>query len=598
MEPQDVKQQIAENLKNAHSVLVTTTNNPSVDEVASAIGLTQMLHSMNKHAASVISSNIPTALKFLNPDTIIEKSTDRLRDYVISFDKEKADKLRYKVEDDLVKIFITPYKTIISKDDFNFSQGDFNVDTVVVLGATKREELDEAVLQHGRVLHDSAVITINAGGEKAPSIGSMNWVDSGASSVSEMLVALSDQLGNGLLKDDSSQALLTGIVSATDRFSNKSTTPQVMTVAAQLMSAGANQQVIVENLNVKPEETVQPVASEESKVQKEVATTESEQEEKPDDGVMLNLQDSEPSSSPSVQLESDMQSKPEEPKAVKTPAPATPNLVTPTPSEGAGKPAPEAVNRPEAPKDTKSIEEKVEQKLKEAAESNKQSQTSSNTVKPNKQSDTEKAAKNALVQESYENKEKPEISSHKYLSDGSAGQANSQLLSHPEGDSENDPSKKDHTPTQGLFAAAKEEQKQANDQGHVNVHPGIPTLQSSKKKTINPPQHQQSPIEKELENTEKTQSKEATKQEQPKVEEKPPVTEPTTEKDQQTNTSEKEADASNDVESARKAVQAAIAESGTALPSAQQSTGAQNAQESGDIYIDHEGNLQKNDNEQ
>ena len=38
----------------------------------------------------------------------IEKNTDSLRDFIIALDKSKADKLRYKVEDKFVKIFITP----------------------------------------------------------------------------------------------------------------------------------------------------------------------------------------------------------------------------------------------------------------------------------------------------------------------------------------------------------------------------------------------------------------------------------------------------------------------------------------------------------
>jgi hypothetical protein len=43
-------------------------------------------------------------------------------------------------------------------------------------------------------------------------------------------------------------AFLTGIVAETQRFSNKKTSPKVMTMAAQLMAAGANQQLIATKL--------------------------------------------------------------------------------------------------------------------------------------------------------------------------------------------------------------------------------------------------------------------------------------------------------------------------------------------------------------
>ena len=249
------KQQVAEQLKNASSIMVTTGKNPSVDEVASAIGLTHMLQSMNKHATAVISTQLPAVLEFMHPQDMVETTTDRLRDFVITFSKEKADKLRYKVIDEDVKIFITPYKTILSQDDLNFTQGDYNVDTVVVIGATKREELDQAVLEHSRVMSDSTVVTINAG-DKSPSVGSINWHDQDASSVAEMLVSMSEALASGLLNKDSSQALLTGLVSATNQFGNTSTTPKVMTMAAQLMAAGADQQQIMNAFEKQKELTV------------------------------------------------------------------------------------------------------------------------------------------------------------------------------------------------------------------------------------------------------------------------------------------------------------------------------------------------------
>lgn len=241
------KQQLAESLKNSTSVLVSTNNKPSLEEITSSIGLYHMLKKMGKKVAVVISGSLPDELKFLQPDTVVEKNTDSLRDFVIELDKEKADKLRYKVEDDLVRIFVTPYKTVLRAEDFKFGQGDFNVDTIVLLGGTKREELDPAITEHSRIMHDATVVTVNAG-DKTASVGSVNWHESGASSVSEMLVSLSEALQSGLLDGDSSQAFLAGLIAATDDFSNEATSPKVMTMTAQLMAAGANLQLAMKNI--------------------------------------------------------------------------------------------------------------------------------------------------------------------------------------------------------------------------------------------------------------------------------------------------------------------------------------------------------------
>lgn len=242
----DQKQQIADRLKQANNILVTVSNNPSVDQLASCIGLTLALNKMGKHATAVFSGEVPSTIEFLQPEKTIEANTDSLRDFIISLDKTKADKLRYKVEDKVVKIFITPYRTSISDKDLDFSQGDFNVDVVLALGVHAQTDLDQAITSHGRILHDATVATLNVkpGGE----LGSLNWLDTKASSLSELVVELVDVLDKKLIDAQVATALLTGIVAETGRFGNEKTSPATMSISAELMGAGANQQLVATKL--------------------------------------------------------------------------------------------------------------------------------------------------------------------------------------------------------------------------------------------------------------------------------------------------------------------------------------------------------------
>ncbi|HEX7484280.1 MAG TPA: hypothetical protein VF281_03945 [Candidatus Saccharimonadales bacterium] len=244
----NAKQQIVDNIKKSTNILVTVSNDPSVDELSAALGLTSLLNKMNKHATAVVSGAIPPAITFLDPEKTFENTVDSLRDFIIALDKSKADHLRYKVEGEVVKIFITPYRTTISDNDLEFSQGDYNVELVLALGVKERDNLDKALAAHGRILHDAAVVTMSAG--EASSLGSIDWHESNASSLSEMLVSLSDSLKEDadLLDEQIATAFLTGIVASTDRFSNNKTSSKVMTIAAQLMAAGANQQLIAAKL--------------------------------------------------------------------------------------------------------------------------------------------------------------------------------------------------------------------------------------------------------------------------------------------------------------------------------------------------------------
>jgi len=248
---EDPKQQLIERLKSANNVLVTVSRNPSVDQLASCIGLSLLLNKQGKHAAAVFSGEVPSTLEFLKPEDTIEKNTDSLQDFIISLDKSKADKLRYKVEDNIVRIFITPYKTSISQEDLEFSEGDFNVDVVVALGVRQQEDLDETIVAHGRILHDATVTSINTAPDGG--LGSINWYDPQASSLSELVTELTQALGGpDLLDNQIATALLTGIVSETARFSNDKTSSRTMSASAALMGAGANQQLVASKLEEKP----------------------------------------------------------------------------------------------------------------------------------------------------------------------------------------------------------------------------------------------------------------------------------------------------------------------------------------------------------
>lgn len=253
--PASTKKQIVDSIKQASSILVTVSRNPSVDELSAALGLTIFLNKLDKHATAVFSGQVPPAITFLEPNKTFESTADSLRDFIIALDKEKADHLRYKVVDESVKIFITPYRTIITEDDLKFSQGDYNVELVIALNVENSDYLDAALSVHGKILHNAEVATVTAGHVKSE-LGTIDWHEDDSSGVSEMLVGLINELKTGKagIDEQIATALLTGIVSATDRFGNEATSSRGMTVAATLMAAGANPQLIASKL----EEASQP----------------------------------------------------------------------------------------------------------------------------------------------------------------------------------------------------------------------------------------------------------------------------------------------------------------------------------------------------
>lgn len=235
---------IVDKIKSSENILVALSRDPSVDEMAAAIGLTLFLDSLQKHTTAIYSGVTPDALQFLQPEGTFETNTDSLQDFIIALNKEKADHLRYKLDGDFVKVYITPYKSNITEEDLEFSHGDYNVNLVLALGVPSAADLDSALAEHGRIMHDATTvdITIDAPGKFAE----IEWSDPGASSVSEMVTKLifAMQGEDVVLDKETATALLTGIVAATGRFSNDRTNSDTMQLASKLMSMGADQQLI------------------------------------------------------------------------------------------------------------------------------------------------------------------------------------------------------------------------------------------------------------------------------------------------------------------------------------------------------------------
>ena len=243
----DTYSEVANRINEAKNVLIALSSDPSVDELSAAIGLSLYLDKIGKRATAIYSGSTPNALEFLKPEETFETSADTLQDFVIALNKDKADHLRYKIDGDYVKVYITPYKHRLAQEDLEFSYGDYNVDLVIALDVANGIDLDSALREHGRIMHDAIIVNVTTG--NPGKFGEIEWSDKSASSVSEMIATLLYNYGgeNPIAKDEAT-AYLTGIVAATNRFANAKTTPITMRLCSKLMESGANQQLISKNI--------------------------------------------------------------------------------------------------------------------------------------------------------------------------------------------------------------------------------------------------------------------------------------------------------------------------------------------------------------
>ena len=256
----NIANRVVEKIKASENILIALSKNPNIDEISAALGLAMILDTMRKHVTAIFSGQVPNVLQFLKPEETFEKTTNSLQDFIIALSKDKVDHISYKIEGDFVKVYVTPYKATIGQSDLSMSHGDYNVDLVICFNVISGDEIDPALSEYGRIMHDATAINLTV--DTPGRFAELEWQDSNVSSISEMIVGLADRLGLASFSEQVATALLTGIVASTDHFSNPRTSSNTMSIASKLMSFGANQQLISSQIMEKiktPDEAQAPV---------------------------------------------------------------------------------------------------------------------------------------------------------------------------------------------------------------------------------------------------------------------------------------------------------------------------------------------------
>ena len=260
----NITNRVVEKIKASENILIALSKNPNIDEISAALGLAMILDTMRKHVTAIFSGQGPNVLQFLKPEETFEKTTNSLQDFIIALSKDKVDHISYKIEGDFVKVYVTPYKATIGQSDLSMSHGDYNVDLVICFNVISGDEIDPALSEYGRIMHDATAINLTV--DTPGRFAELEWQDSNVSSISEMIVGLADRLGLASFSEQVATALLTGIVASTDHFSNPRTSSNTMSIASKLMSFGANQQLISSQIMEKIKTPAETQASNEVQV--------------------------------------------------------------------------------------------------------------------------------------------------------------------------------------------------------------------------------------------------------------------------------------------------------------------------------------------
>jgi len=246
------KAQAAELIKQSQKVLLLTHQDPDGDAIGSVLALKMTLEKMGKQPEVVMPGQPNEGFSFLPNYSQTNDGLKSSNDIVVTINTTATGcdlSLGYRKfpENKQVKIVVTPEQGSLSPGDISIEKSLPKYDLVVILDADNLDRLGSLKQDYPDLFYEVPTINIDHHATNSY-FAKVNWVEMGATSTAEMLVALIESLGRDepLIDADIATSLLAGLIADTGSFRNQNTSPKVLTIAAQLIAAGGRHQQVME----------------------------------------------------------------------------------------------------------------------------------------------------------------------------------------------------------------------------------------------------------------------------------------------------------------------------------------------------------------
>lgn len=243
------EQQAFELISKSSSILITSSPGFKIDALSSTKSLEHALRGLEKSVQAHLPFETPEHVHFLVPPRLSPSPKHPQGDFILKIDTQKAPvkELRYEKEGHELKIFLTPEGTDLRPEHISFEATRPRYDLIISCLAPDLESLGELFEKNPRLFFETPIINIDIDPANEH-YGELNLIDITASSGSEIVTLLLDAMNPSLVDGEIATLLLAGLISSTDNFRKGNVTPTTLTVAASLMSRGADHEKIVRYL--------------------------------------------------------------------------------------------------------------------------------------------------------------------------------------------------------------------------------------------------------------------------------------------------------------------------------------------------------------
>lgn len=242
--------QFEEALDRSRDILIAFRKEWSIDAVTSALALLRILEKKGKRV-HVLSDGFetPKNLAFLPGIDGIHTELRQLQKFVVSLDTTKTalGELSYDTKDGKLHIYLTPKSGRYTHQDISTSHSDFRYDLIITVDTPDYASLHTPFRDHTDFFYGCPVVNIDHDPANEQ-YGNINLVDVTATSNAEMIYRIFKEKESHLFDEDIATSLLAGVVSKTRSFKTPNVTPNTLSIASELMAAGARQEEVMRNL--------------------------------------------------------------------------------------------------------------------------------------------------------------------------------------------------------------------------------------------------------------------------------------------------------------------------------------------------------------
>lgn len=241
-------QQIEKIINESKNVLILLPQNPTGDAIGSGWAFNFFLEKKGivSTLAFVDEFKEVERFTFLPKPKNISEGINEAKEFILVFKTKynKISNVKPEFGEDELKIFITPEKGSIDPRDFCFIPAKSKYDAIFVLDSPDKETLGKVFEDNPDIFYEMPVVNIDHHSNNE-NFGQVNVTNINASSTAEILYEVFEKIDSKIIDENISNCLLAAIISGTESFQRKNTTPKSLQIAAKLMDNGAKQQEII-----------------------------------------------------------------------------------------------------------------------------------------------------------------------------------------------------------------------------------------------------------------------------------------------------------------------------------------------------------------